>query len=203
MKSRLPIALLALAALGSTTLASFAGAPTNTSTQVFKGTIKSKYHLLDADSNEKGSYSVFAYYIQSRSEGTERLLVVNPETKVFFIEHSGFATFTLANNNNDLFNLRTNDLRDLWTGTGSLVGRVKPGTFAGISIDFHTPSLAYEFHTFGSSGPTPYLATHDKAKLKIDKAMMNLIYAGGPTNVSEALTDVINFLASKGYVGLP
>lgn len=203
MKSRFPTALLSLAALACTTLASSAGAPVNTSVQVFKGTIKSKFHRLTADSNDKGSYSVFVYYIQSRSESAERLIVVNTATKTFDVEHSGAATFSLANSNQDLFNLRTIDLRDLWTGTGSLVGKVKPGTFSGITIDFHTPALTYEFHTFAPFGPTPYLATHDKAALKIDKAMMNLIYEGGATNVAEAQTDVLNYLASKGYVGLP
>jgi hypothetical protein len=202
MKSRFSTALIALVALGSSALSALAGAPTNTSVQVFKGTIKSQFQTLDASEEQKGNFSSFAYYIQSRSEGQERLLVVNHSSKVFFVENSSVATFTLANNNTQMFSLRTNDLAELLNGTGSLLGKVKPGTFNGVTIDFYTPVLNYEFHSFGSSS-FPYVARHDKATFKIDKAMMNLIYADGATNVSDALTDVINFLDSKGYVGLP
>lgn len=193
--------LLALLVLGVTSLASFAGAPTNTSVQVFKGTIKSQFQTLDSAEENKGTFSTFAYYIQSRAEGQERLLIVNHSTKVFFIENSSTATFTLADGNKQMFSLRTNDIREQVNGTGSLLGKVKPGTYNGVIIDFHTPVLTYEFHSYNSV-TFPYSARHDKATFKIDKAMMNLIYEGGATNVADALTDVINFLASKGYVGL-
>jgi hypothetical protein len=193
---------LALVVLASTSVAALAGAPVNTSVQVFKGVIKSKFQTLDASEENKGNFSNFAYYIQSRSEGQERLLIVNHSTKVFFVENSSAATFTLANDNNHMFSLRANDITEQLAGTGSLLGKVKPGTYNGVTIDFHTPVLAYEFHSYSATG-FPYLARHDKATFKIDKAMMNLIYADGSTNVADALTDVINFLASKGYVGLP
>jgi len=202
MKSRFSTALLSLLVLGSSSLAALAGAPTNTSVQVFKGVIKSSFQTLDASEENKGNFSNFAYYIQSRTEGQERLLVVNHSTKVFFIENNSVATFTLANNNSQMFSLRTNDLTEQLNGTGSLLGKVKPATYNGVAIDFHTPVLTYEFHSYSATG-FPYVARHDKAVFKIDKAMMNLIYDGGATNVADALSDVINFLASKGYVGLP
>ena len=192
----------ALLVLGSSSLAALAGAPTNTSVQVFKGTIKSQFQTLDGSEENKGTFSTFAYYIQSRSEGQERLLVVNQADKVFFVENCSVATFTLANGNKQMFSLRTNDLKEQVNGTGSLLGKVKPGTYNGVSIDFHTPVLTYEFHSYNSA-TFPYSARHDKATFKIDKPMMNLIYEDGSTNVADALTDVINFLASKGYVGLP
>ena len=202
MKTRFPALPVSLAVLGFSAMTASAGVLADTSVQVFKGTIKTKYQRLDADTNEKGSYSTFVYYLQSRIDGAEALLVVNPKAKTFFIEHTGAAAFTLANDNHDLFNIRSNDLRDLFVGTGSLLGKVKPATFSEVAIDSYTPSLAYEFHSFAPAVGTLYLATHDKANLKADKAMMKLIYADGPTSISDALTDVINYLASKGYSGL-
>lgn len=206
MKSKLPFFLLPLAALLAIAQPSSAGIiippPAHTGVQIFKGTIKANFQVIDADSNNKGSYSVSVYYIQSRNEASERLLIVNPKNKTFFVEHSGPATFSLGNFGKDLYNIRTINLRDLSVGTGSLLGKVKPASFSGITLDLHTPSLAYEFHSF-SSGPNPYDAVHEKAVLKIDKAMMNLSYADGINTVAMALNDVINHLASKGYVGLP
>jgi len=203
MKKRLSTLFLAITALGSSTLASFGGGPANNSVQIFKGTIKSTFLKLNADSSQKGSYSILVYYIQSRTEGTEAVLGVNPKDKVFFIETSQAATFGLANSNKNLFNIRTSDLRDLLNGSGSLVGTVKPASYSGVNIDFHTPSLTYKFDSYVPAFGAPFLETHDKATLKIDKAMMKLAYDGGTTNVLTALNDVISFLASKGYVGLP
>lgn len=193
---------LALAILGASSLSSFAGAPVNNSVQIFKGTISSHFTKLEAGTTQKGSYTTLVYYIQSRSESTETVIVVNTKTKTFFIENVDSATFTLGNNNKNLFNIRNNDLRDIATGTGSLLGNVAPGTFSGVTIDFHTPTLNYEFDSVSASGSTLYLSTHDKSALKINRPLMKTAYSGGSTTVSAAATAVINYLASKGYSGL-
>ena len=199
MKSLLPT----LVASALATLAAQAGAPANNSVQIFKGTIKSKFEKLEAGASQKGGYSAMVYYIQSRSESTETVIGLNPKTKTFFIENTAAATFTLANNNKNLFNLRSIDLRDLFTGTGSLLGATTNGTFSGVAIDFHTPKLAYQFDSFAPAPGALYLSTHDKATLKIDKNLMKRAYEGGATTVADARTEVISFLAEKGYQGLP
>ncbi|WP_035612208.1 hypothetical protein [Haloferula sp. BvORR071] len=201
MKKHLSSALLALAALAGSSLSALGGVG-NTTVQIFKGTVKTNFEQLASGSSQKGSYSLLVYYIQSRTEGAETLLILNPKTKVFTIEHSGAASFQLANNNSNFFNIRSIDLRDLFSGTGSLTGKVAPGTFSGVTVDFHTPKLTYQFDSFAPAPGALYLSTHDKATLKIDKAMMKLAYDGGATTVGVAVNDVINFLVSKGWVGL-
>ena len=195
--------LLTLAASALGTFAALAGAPANNSVQIFKGTIKSKFDKLEAGASQKGSYSTIVYYIQSRSESTETVIGINPSTKAFFIENTGSATFTLANNNKNLFNLRSIDLRDIFTGTGSLTGATTTATFSGVAVDFHTPKLAYQFDSFGTAPGALYLSTHDKATLKIEKNLMKRAYEGGATTLADARNEVIAFLVEKGYQGLP
>ena len=201
MKLRFARLLQVLAALGFTALPALGGAPVSNTVQVYKATIKSTFLRLETGESEKGTDSVSVYYFQSRSEGGEVVLVVNNKTKTFFIENSALTPFGLADNDSQLFNIRTTDLRGNLTGTGSLLGKVKSGKAGDVEIDSYTPSLAYQFNMV-TSAPSLYLSVQDKATLKIDKAMMKRVYAEGPTTVSAALTQVINFLVSKGYQGL-
>lgn len=202
MKLRFARLLPVLAALGFTALPAFAGSPLGNSVQVYKATVKSTFLRLDADESAKGTDSTSLYYFQSRAQGGEVVLVVNNKEKTFFIDTDAFATFQLADNDSQFFNIRTRDIRQNLTGSGSLLGKVKSATFGEVEIASYTPSLAYQFNAV-TSAPSLYLSVQDKATLKIDKAMMKRVYAEGPANISTAVTTVINFLASKGYQGLP
>jgi len=202
MKLRFSNLLPVLAALGFTALPAFGGAPLDNNVQVYKATVKSTFLRLDADESEKGTDSTSLYYFQSRSQGAEVVLIVNNKAKTFFVDTDAIASFQLADNDSQFFNIRTRDIRQNLLGNGSLLGKVKSAKFGEVEIDSYTPSLAYQFNTV-TSAPALYLSVQDKATLKIDKAMMKRVYADGPANISTAVTTTINFLASKGYQGLP
>ncbi|WP_367871423.1 hypothetical protein [Luteolibacter sp. Populi] len=196
------LTVLSMFALG--TAASLAGGIVvpNTSVQIFKGTIKSKFEKLEASLSQKGSDSTLVYYIQSRAEATEQVVVINSAAKSFTVLGSKPAAFSLANTNKSLFNLRSDDLFGGTAGGGSLVGNTTSATFGDSTIEFFTPKLTYQYENFTTAPGALYLATHDKATLKADKKLLKIAYAEGATTVSEALAVVLDYLVSKGFVGI-